>query len=573
MAMVYQKSVFFFAAAMLLLSACAVNPVAPVNDTVPVPAVETAQGPVLGTADSATDTFSWKAVPYARPPVGDLRWKAPQPPENRSEPLVADRFCQLCPQYIDHDRNPATSQVIVGQEDCLYLNIWTPKAASGDLPVFFWIHGGGNSIQWPLLSRQGGGVLAEKGNMVVVTVNYRLGPMGFWSHPALRTGDDPAADSGNFALLDLIQALEWVQANIRNFGGNPDNVTIAGESAGAANVFCLLSSPLASGLFHKAVSQSGAVRPSTLAQGEEHVNRILAEMLVKESAAADVDAAEKVLADMSAEAVDAYMRSKSPARFLELYPEGKSSGMIRFPTSFIDGHVLPMPFYQALKTGQYHKVPMILGSNKNEVKLFYRTIRPFNQWRDDYSLFTDPAKAQLYERVTQYVSDGWKVMAVDHPARLMSSRTDQPPVFAYQFLWGSDGDVLTPPLKLILGASHAMEIDFVFGTQDASLGSVVFSEQNRPGREALQEAMMAYWSAFAHTADPTPQGADLPAWQPWSNTAQSPKSLLLNADLSEARITMSNDELTNETLIEALRAEPRQKEIQPFWDGSAYRVR
>ncbi|MBU2430897.1 MAG: carboxylesterase family protein, partial [Proteobacteria bacterium] len=192
---------------------------------------QTTEGKVVGEEDTQTRTISWKAIPYASPPVGNLRWQSPRPPEKRNDVLHAEEFCQVCPQYSDTDLNPETPQIIVGQEDCLYLNIWSPKNAAKDLPVFFWIHGGGNSIQWPALSWLDGGILARRGNMVVVTINYRLGPMGFFNHPALKTSDKET-DSGNFALLDQIAALKWVQANIKNFGGNPDNITIAGESAG-----------------------------------------------------------------------------------------------------------------------------------------------------------------------------------------------------------------------------------------------------------------------------------------------------------------------------------------------------
>lgn len=365
----------------------------------------TTEGIVIGEENSATNTISWKAIPYAQAPVGDLRWKAPQPPQKRSAALKATTFCEICPQYHDHDYNPATPRVIYGNEDCLYLNIWSPKNATGTLPVFFWIHGGGNSIQWPLLSRHDGGILADKGKMVVVTASYRLGPMGFFNHPALKTGDE-AGDSGNFGILDLIAALKWVQANIKNFGGNPGNVTIAGESAGATNVFSLVISPMAKGLFHRAISESGTIRPSTPAQGAEHMNGIIAKLLVKDGKAGDAKAAAAILAAMSAKDVEAYIRSKKAQDFLELYPEGKGMGMITFPSIFGDGKVLPKDFYAAMESGNYNKVPMILGTNKEELKLFLNAFPPFASWRDDQSLFKDPAKLEIYDLVAKYLSDG-----------------------------------------------------------------------------------------------------------------------------------------------------------------------
>ncbi|MCJ8500339.1 carboxylesterase/lipase family protein [Desulfatitalea alkaliphila] len=535
---------------------------------------DTAEGVVLGQVDEAGDTLVWKGIPYARPPVEALRWRAPQSPERRAEPLVADEFCQLCPQYIDHDRNPATPQVIVGGEDCLYLNIWSPAQSDGPLPVFFWIHGGGNSIQWPLLSRQTGGFLADRGNMVVVTASYRLGPMGFWHHPALKTGD-PAEDSGNFATLDLIQALKWVRTNIAHFGGDPDNVTIAGESAGGQNVFSLLVSPLAQGLFHRAISQSGVVRHFSPTQGTAHVDTVLAKRLVHEGKAADAAAAKEMLAGMSLSAVADWMRAMAPQAFLEMYPEGKAAGMLRLPTCFIDGHVLPTGFYDAWAAGAYNKVPLIVGTNKEETKLFLRLVPPFGQWRQDYSLFTDPVKEALYQSVAEYQSDGWRVMAVDEVARLLSDPSGQPDLFAYHFLWGAGAGntVIASPLNLLLGACHAMEIDFVFGTENASLGALVFTARNRAGRIALSNAMMDYWSAFAHAGNPNPEETRLPAWLPWSNAQDGPKVMLLDADLETAHIRMSSEEMSNATIEAALQAEPRRDDIQPFWDASPFRMR
>lgn len=572
---------FIGAAFLLLLSGCgSVKSVqAPgAGQTKPAPiAVErqTTEGIVIGEENAATHTNSWKAIPYAKPPIGVLRWRAPQPAEKRSQPLQTDKFCQICPQYIDHDRNPATAQIVLGNEDCLYLNIWSPKNATGKLPVFFWIHGGGNSIQWPLLSMQDGGVLANRGNMVVITVNYRLGPMGFLSHPALKTGD-AAGDSGNFAILDLIAALKWVQANIKNFGGDPGNVTIAGESAGGQNVFCLVSSPMANGLFHRAISESGVIRPSTPQEGAIHINGILAKLMVKEGKAADAKAAASILASMPAQNVEAYMRSKTPQDFLEMYPEGKAAGMIRFPTAFGDGKALPVDFYAALDSGNYNKVPMILGTNKEEAKLFIRSYPVFAGWRQDGSLLRDSAKMELYNLTAKYQSDSWKVMAVDQPARIMRDNEGQPFIFTYQFLWGAGGtanNVMAFPLNFILGACHAMEIDFVFGTEKASLGALVFNDKNKPGRIALSNAMMDYWSQFAWTGNPNRDKSGLPKWSPWSNIQGFPKTLLLDADREKAKITMSRSELTKVEVLNALKAEPRQKEIQPLFDTWPYRPR
>jgi para-nitrobenzyl esterase len=558
------------AALLLSMAGCSIKSL-----TAPAQGLErhTTEGIVIGEENSTTNTILWKAIPYAQPPVGDLRWKAPQPPQKRSASLKATTFCDICPQYIDHDSNRATPQIITGNEDCLYLNIWSPKNATGNLPVFFWIHGGGNSIQLPLLSRHDGGILANKGNMIVVTASYRLGPMGFFNHPALKTGDD-ASDSGNFAILDLISALKWVQANINNFGGNAGNVTIAGESAGGQNVFSLISSPLARGLFHRAISESGGLRRSTPAQGAEHMDGIIAKLLVKDGKAADRKAAKDMLAAMSAKDVAAYIRSQKAQDFLEMYPEGKGIGMITFPQTFGDGKVLPKDSYAALESGNYNKVPMILGTNKEELKIFMIVVPPFASWIKDQSIFKEPAKLEMYDLVDKYLSDGWKEAAVDYPASLMRGNSDQPAIFAYQFLWGAGGaknNVIDPPLNMLLGACHSMEIDFVFGTEINTLVARVFTEKNRAGHVALSNAMIDYWSQFARTGNPNRDKSGLSEWSPWSNIKGQPKMILLDADLEKTKIVMSNIELTLGDIEAALKAEPRQKEIQPAWDGSIFR--
>jgi len=534
---------------------------------------ETTEGVVIGVIHKATNTLSWKGIPYAKPPVGALRWKAPQAPGKRSAPFKAINFCEVCPQYSDHDNNPYTPQVIQGTEDCLYLNIWRPRTKAADLPVYFWIHGGGNSIQWPLLSDTDASILANKSNMIVVTMNYRLGPMGFFSHPALRSGKkgNAKSDSGNFGLLDLMQALSWVKANIKAFGGDPENVTIAGESAGGQNVIGLMASPLGKDLFQRAISESGVIKPTAPAQGAEHANKVITKLLVKDGRAPDEATAAIRLQGMPRQSIEKYVRSKSAREFLECYPEGKMRGMIMFPTSFTDGTVLPADFYGALKDGSYNKVPIILGTNKEEAKLFFIFDPRFMPWRNDGSLFRDKARAELYDLAARYQSDGWKVMAVDQLARIMRSNADQPPVYAYQFMWGAGGlkkSVLFLPYNQLMGACHAMEIDFVFGTEAVSLGVYAFDEKNRPGRVALSQAMMDYWAQFARTGNPNREQSGLPHWKAWSNGNGAPKTILLDADYNNLKIKMSKQELTEADIEKALKADPRQKEIQPFWDTS-----
>ena len=510
--------------------------------------VETLYGPVQGFRYQ--ETWTWKAIPYARPPVGDLRWRAPQDPEPWTEPRRETSFCSACPQYAVADL-ASSSASVTGSEDCLYLNVWRPQSEERDLPVYFWIHGGGNSLGTASTDAYDGTSMARQSNLVVVTVNYRIGPLGWFTHPALRSGQsgNELDDSGNYGTLDLVKALEWVHDNIAAFGGDPDNVTIAGESAGAINVLSLLISPIASGLFHKAIAQSGMPAATPLTVGEDSAWGVLASMLVDDGTASDIEGAEVRLSQMSDTDIATYLRSKTPSQLLAGY-ETTVFGMISLPFIFEDGAVIPESGFDTLDSGDYaNKVPLILGSNKEETKIF---------------LFMDPAfegKDALYQKVASATSDMWKAIGVDELARKLRSHADQPDIYVYQFLWGSGGDlgqsVIPDPWGFKLGACHYLDVPFFLGNDIfiEILDTAVFTEENRPGREALSDTMMAYVARFASTGDPNPPGGDPPQWQPWTNAAGDLKCLLLDADLQTARVTMSDIELTTMGVIAATEPE------------------
>lgn len=509
------------------------------------PLTETRSGEVLGVEDPS-GTWVWKAIPFAKPPVGELRWKAPRNPDPWQGVREESDFCEPCAQYFFFGTRT------YGSEDCLYLNIWRPRTSETDLPVYFWIHGGGNSMGTASIGDYDGANLAGRSNLVVVTVNYRLGPFGWFTHPALREGGPGSEldDSGNYGTLDLIKALTWVQDNIEAFGGDPDRVMIAGESAGAMNVMSLLISPLAEGLFQRAMAESGGPVSSTVAEGEESARNAILRLLVNDGTAADTAEAEAHLDGMTDPEIEAYLRSKSARQMLRAY-EPWFGGMITMPNVFEDGTVLPAAGYETLETGTYpNKVPTILGSNKDELKLF---------------MFADPTLAgrdDLYEVVTSYGSDVWKATGVDQPARLLRSQTEQPNVYAYQFLWGTldeNGKSQLPdPWGFRLGSFHSLEIPFFFGNDQlfVVLQYLLFTKANRPGREALSSAMMQYAAQFARTGDPNPPGSGLPEWRPWSNETGGPKCILFNVDEDQALdIGMSAKELTVDGVLESMAEE------------------
>jgi para-nitrobenzyl esterase len=494
--------------------------------------VQTVNGPVKGFADT-NDTWVWKAIPYAKPPVGELRWKAPQDPDSWNVTRAETQFCSECTQY-------TVTGTVAGNEDCLYLNIWRPNSEETELPVYFWIHGGGNSRGTASYEGYNGANIASKSDMVVVTVNYRLGPLGWFTYAALRSGEPGREldDSGNYGTLDLIKALKWVQANIEAFGGNPSNVTIAGESAGAINVFSLLISPLAHNLLQKAISQSGFPTARPVADGDASSRDAILKLLVNDGTAADVDSAQKYLDTLSDTKIESYLRAKSAAELLKAYDTGYF-GMLAFPYIFEDGTVIPKAGFDTFEDGTYpNKVPLIIGTNKEETKVF---------------LFLDPTfigKDELYQTVASYSSDLWKTVGADSVARELSSHPDQPNVYVYQFLWGSGGDtgtsVIPAPWGFRLGACHSLDIPFFFGNDiwNNPLGLLVFTKSNRAGREALSSAMMAYVAQFARTGNPNKPGTSIIDWLPWSNAADGPKCILFNVQVNLPYLAMSNVELT-----------------------------
>jgi para-nitrobenzyl esterase len=497
-------------------------------------------GAVRGRADEA-NTWSWKGIPFAAPPVGELRWRAPRDPAPWSGVRDASSFGGRAFQV------QPLGGGITGSEDCLYLNVWRPRDGETGLPVYVWIHGGGNSLgAADMVPDYYGHRVASASRVVFVSVNYRLGPLGWFALPALREGISTEDDSGNFGTLDLVQALRWIRDNIEAFGGDPHTVMISGESAGGMNVLSLIASPLARGLFHRALVQSGVSATTAVKKAEERAAGMLASLLVRDRRARDEADAGRVAAAMSDEEVRAYLRGTSARRILSRYAKGVF-GMIDNPSLIRDGTVLPADGYLAFETGAYaSRVPIVIGSNADEVKLFQAFDRSLD-WRSD-----------AYQASARYASDLWKADSVDGVARRLSTHPDQPPLFAYHFRWGSLRDdassVMPGNWSRRLGAFHSLEIPFFLGTDTVNgvMGWFLFSGRNEPGRRALSAAMMASIARFIRTGDPN--GAGAPSWPSWSNEAGGPKSLVLDADLDREVVSVSTVECTHESAEAALRA-------------------
>ena len=539
---------------------------------------ETAHGPVIGYRNEGVSV--WQGIPFASPPTGELRWKAPRPPKPWTEPLPTLQYGSECPQNL---------MGFSGQEDCLYLNVWSPSNQRGDRPVMFFIHGGGNHLG----SADAGGLydgqrFASEHGVVVVSIHYRLGPLGWFSHPSLSVGgeDDWSKkdSSGNYGTLDILAALEWVQTNIENFGGDSGNVTIFGESAGGFDVLSMMVSPLAKGLYHKAIVQSGGIRliPMSVAQnyqddGEGHrlsARELTNNMLVKTDQAIDRDDAKAVQEMMSDEQIEVFLRAQSAQSvFLAQGLDSESPDLadeesvapdpfllwgatdLLSPTLFGDGYVLPenAQIRELLSDPErYNVTPVVLGSNRDEAKLFmmmdpHFTRRVFGvpvltKNEDDYAVATD------------YGSLFWKADAVDELAMVLTKSQDVG-VYAYRFDWDDLRSFITLNLPDLIGAAHALELPFVFGNLELLDTALVLSDYES-ARE-LSDRMMSYWAEFAYSDNPgRGRQGDLVDWTAWTNDISSPKLMLLDSSLGSGT-RMVSAMTTYESIAERLAEDDR----------------
>ncbi len=512
---------------------------------------DTAQGAVVGFADSH-DTFGWMGIPFAAAPVGELRWRAPQPPQSRGELLEATAPRGMCP-FLD-PRDEATLPV-GGTEDCLYLNIWAPRQVPDEkLPVMVWIHGGGN-VQGTANSYTTFQPLVGDHRVVVVTLNYRLGLLGWFNHPALANGDalddsgtvDPSVAldasgapappvaldaSGNYATLDLISGLTWVRDNIAAFGGDPNRVTIFGESAGGANVFSLLTSPLARGLFHGAIAQSGlpANVPVALARdGFDAVDAVnvpsssyeLVDMLlVRAGRAADAQAARALQQSMPAEELRAFLRGLDiQALFKPIYGDEKLSftaTLYKWPAPIADGVVMPAERQLDVMSDPQRvaEVPLLLGTNRDETRLFqFMNPHYVKFWFGKIPRVIDK---DVYVRDAAYGSDLWRAIGAIEPAqRLASTRGTN--IYTYRFDWDDLMSNWLVDMRTLLGAAHGFDLGMIVGdSMDLIARFGGATNGNAEGRRQLSAAMQSYWAEFAYTGAPGRgrDGAQL-AWPSW----------------------------------------------------------
>jgi para-nitrobenzyl esterase len=457
--------------------------------------VRTKSGVVAGSV--ANGVVSWKGVPFAQPPVGELRWKPPQPVAPWTGVRAATAYANDCMQEpFPSDAAPLGT---APAEDCLYVNVWAPEqAGAAPLPVMFWIHGGGFVNGGSSPSVYDGSAFARRG-VVLVSLNYRLGRFGFFAHPAL-TKEQQGAPLGNYGYLDQIAALEWVRDNVAAFGGDPANVTIFGESAGGGSVHTLMTSPLAKGLFHKAIVESGGGR----------AGGIITPRNLKEAEGLGLALGTLVGVPGEDAAALAALR-KLPAselvRGLNLMTMGPQRDTYAGP--MLDGRIVVEEPEHAFRAGRQAKVPYVIGANDLEFGMMPMAppmvdgmLARFGVEKEKVVAAYDPdGKGGLPRVGAGVMSDG----AMVEPARLLARlAAAHQPTWQYRFSYVASS--LRGQAK---GAYHATEIPFVFETVRAKYGDAATAED-----EKIAAAANAYWTDFAKTGDPN--GGGRPKWPAYS---------------------------------------------------------
>lgn len=470
--------------------------------------VSTQFGPIQGSLNGSVHQFL--GIPFAKPPVGTLRWSPPQNPAVWTNTLLTTSFAPVCPQK--SFAQGGTTYTLSGNEDCLYLNVWTPQLNTANLPVLVFIHGGGNQQGGASETSAGtqlyfGKNMAERGNAVIVTIQYRLGPLGFLVHPGLEP-ENANNVSGNYAAMDQILALNWVHNNIGYFGGDPAKVMIFGESAGGVNVGNLLTTSLAAGLFQRACIESASPvignYNSAKTKGVAYVDSFT-------TTGTDV---QKI----------AYMRGLPADTLIKYETPPLSGGAVQMNwQSVVDNQVFTDYPYQKFQSGNFNKVPVMIGSNSEEMSLSApQTVTPIMVTALINA--TTPASLQaqattLYPPGTtttqarqSYVgilTDAQFTATTRRVAQCISANQTEP-VWRYFFTHKH-----TVPQLANLGSYHGMELFYVFNTwENATLGSGSFF---KPQDDSVQNAMLAYWVNFANTGNPN--GSTLVTWPQYNGAS------------------------------------------------------
>ena len=509
--------------------------------------------------------ISWDDIPYAQPPINDLRWKAPREIV-KSNTLLTPKDNNFCVQRPSGLGGSEGDGFFSGTEDCLYLDIKAPAdSLNKSLPVMFWIHGGGNTSG--LKDIYDFSKMVKRHDVIVVSINYRLGPFGWFTHPAIQELQTGLDKTSNFGTLDIIEALKWVKSNISLFGGDPANVTIFGESAGGHNVLSLLVSKQARGLFHKAISQSGyttsinidsafkQIKYSSTSRhtSSEIVNRILNKKNIsKNNTTTDKLAIRNLLLDLPGKEFFSYYADRPT------YEE--------IPLLTADGLVIPkVGLLEALSSKEHlNVVPTIAGSNRDEVKLWLASAEYFVNLKFSAfgKLFGVPKVVlkdkDAFEAFNYYRSSAWKLRGVDEPLRSMG-QTGNKDLFAYRYDWDDHRRFIIGDFRALIGAAHATEIPLLTGNNKlvGDYGFLIYPRG--PSKKFTSKNMMKFWTNFAKQGAPGFSTNSI-EWLPYiaSNKSKSNFIILDN----RANLKMSTDSISFQSLVDELNKEIRVTDIE-----------
>jgi para-nitrobenzyl esterase len=516
--------------------------------------IQTSSGSIQGYVENKVINFD--DIPYASPPVGLLRWKAPRELTAKNN-IIYKKNGNHCVQEPSSMGGAPGSEIFTGTEDCLYLDVKVPKQSSPQLlPVMFWIHGGGNTSG--LKDIYNFSKMVNRHDVIVVTINYRLGAFGWFTHPAIQDQHEGIDKSSNFGTLDIIEALKWVKNNIEFFGGDPNNITIFGESAGGHNVLSLIVAPQAKGLFHKAISQSGYT--TSVSKKHAYINQLdnptfnhtsneVVKRLIPNSEKISLRELNKELYSLTAK---------------EFFSDYYDKSNLEVPLLTNDGIVIPeVGLENALKDSKYiQNIPFMAGSNRDEVKLWIAAAEYFVEL--DFSLIgsilgiprVKLKNEASFEAFNYYRSEAWKIRGVIEPISSLNIAGNLN-TYAYRYDWDDHRRLFIADFKKLIGASHGTEIPLITGNNDivGDYGFLIYP--SGPSKKFLSKNMMLLWSNFAKNGAPgvSTNGIE---WLSY-NSLEETNFLILD---NKRNMKIANLYTSYKELIEQLNYDARVNELE-----------